>query len=315
MPKVKLITWTQDPIETIYTIWQSGKTLEPVMSIKDVKAICKTNKEFKAEVLRTFKAIIHSKIPIAENLNFTFVLSDVSIALREQLVRHRIGTKLDDKIGVDMIPNLADSTFWAQSMRLLPMDKFFSDNAYYYPEGLKDKVVTDECGMKYPAGLYYEKILKQIQTAYSNLIKAGVGFEDARMLLPLATTHRIVWTLNLSSLMHVIGKRSCWISQATLWNPIIEGMIEEICNKVSNEFRELATPPCIKNDKFQGCIYTEINKERCENKDDNPPCSLYVRQNKAKWLSDSIRKSEKANELIKKYTKLWNRNSCTGEKL
>jgi hypothetical protein len=62
-----------------------------------------------------FKAVIAQKIPVGEHVDFVFMLENVSVSWREQAVRHRIGAKVvDERIGIDIIPELAESSFWSQ---------------------------------------------------------------------------------------------------------------------------------------------------------------------------------------------------------
>jgi thymidylate synthase ThyX len=114
-PKVTLLTWTKDPLETVYAVWEQSKGEAPLMSIEDVKRNIP-----KADVEKLFRAVIAQKIPIGEHISFIFILENISISWREQAVRHRIGTLASpERVGADMVhmeklPDLADSSWWSQ---------------------------------------------------------------------------------------------------------------------------------------------------------------------------------------------------------
>jgi hypothetical protein len=114
------------------------------------------------------------------------------------------------------------------------------------------------------------------QAAYNDLVIDGVPREDARNVIPLGAGHRIVWKLNLGTLMHVVGHRGCWILQLGFWGPIIKGMIEALATEIHPSFRDLISPPCMKGDKFTGCNYVLDNEKRLFGEDPLPPCSLWI---------------------------------------
>jgi len=305
--KATLIAWTQRPVETIYSIWESScstatsNVLDPAV----LETVAASRSSLREDMEALFIRVIDSGIPVAENLSFTFLLDDVSVAFREQLVRHRIGVKVGELLGVDLVPGLTDSTWWAQSMRVLDMSQF----EYEVPKTIAADL---------PVRRIYEQTMKAIRLGYQSMINAGVPAEDARMLLPLATTHRISWTLNLAALKHVIGKRGCWILQAGFWEPFIEGAVEELCEKVHPAFRRLIEPPCIKEGEFRECLFELDNKQRLAGKDPLPPCSLYLGKVTGLDAPDETeleRKWPRFLPMVRQYSRLWNRNAYTGEAL
>ena len=316
-PKVTLISWTQRPIETLNAIWASSRSNDPVPLNN-----CDPD---------LFQKVIDSKIPVAEMIDFIFLLQDVSIAFREQMVRHRIGVKVDPRIGVDIVPDLADSVWWSQSMRILDMSKFAEDGHYEIPKSVR---VAGPLAVE-----FYASAMMECQITYRMLADFGVPLEDARMVIPLAATHRIAWKLNLSALMHIVGKRGCWILQLGFWEPIIRGMIEELTTRVHPLFRELVRPPCLDcKSCFQGCLFRLDNERRIEGEDEIPPCPLFLywhhqdaldassvpildRPSKDRWgfhttfgwQSSNLVKSFRMEAMRKAYAELWRRNVDTGE--
>src|SRR5688572_21105392 len=129
-PKVTLIDFPRYPIETIYSIWQASKSLDPLMEPLEIRNKAANDPEFNKDVMNKFFTIIRSKIPVLENLNFTFILENVSISFREQMVRHRIGIKVGDMVGVDIVPDLHMSSWWSQTMRVMDVGNFAEEKRY-----------------------------------------------------------------------------------------------------------------------------------------------------------------------------------------
>ncbi len=301
--QVKLISWTRDPLETIYLLWQASRTQEEI-SMQHLKFNLLKSPTLRDNVIEIFRKVLQSAIPVSENISFTFLLENVSIAFREQMVRHRVGVKVGDRIGVDIVPDIHDSTWWSQSMRVLDMRDFAERGAYEIPESI-DKHLSGKDT--------FIRAMHYIATAYQILIDSEIPAEDARMVLPLATQHRISWTLNLSTLKHIISKRSCWILQLGLWEPIITGMIEELCRKVDPIFRVLATPPCMSGDNYTGCKFVLDNSNRILGIDPLPPCSIYC--HKETNGIPGLHEREDFLLMVDKYKRFWRRDAHTGKML
>jgi flavin-dependent thymidylate synthase len=264
--------------------------------------------------------------PIIEHVSFTFVLTGIPIAMREQMVRHRVGSKFGDNFSADIAPELGSSSFWIQSMRVLNMGHFATDEQYHVPESIA-RLAPDD----------YAIAMEVIEDAYNDMIKEGVPEEDARCILPLGTTQTVVWTLNLMALKHIIGKRTCWVPQVGFWGPLIKDMVTELVNKVDSSFACLLNPPCINTaDQFTGCIYKDEMADRIVGKLPLPPCSLYMwnhpeeaaqhgRTPGARWkarvgnglggLQASAQDARVYHNLETKFRDFWKRNPLTGAKL
>ena len=277
-----------------------------------------TGQPTREEVEELFRAVIAQHIPIGEHVHFVFMLENVSVSWREQAVRHRIGTKISpERLGADIIPDLADSSWWSQSMRIQNMGEFASNGAYRLPESIKNHEDKEAADM-------YHHTMRAIERTYNTLVANGVPMEDARELIPLGAHHRISWDLNIGSLQHIVGKRGCWILQLGIWGPVIMGMIEELATKVHPIFRELVCPPCIKGESFHECIYMEECRRRLTGDDLLPPCPLHLFQHELKIhpidMDAAIDAANKAEipmklEMIARaemYRKFWGRNPYTG---
>lgn len=338
-PKVTLLNWTPMPMETVYALWDQSKTEGPIRSPAWVKENIDP-----AEVEKLFRAVIAQRIPIGESIDFIFILEGVSISWREQAVRHRIGTKPSmERLGADIvhiehIPDLADSVWWSQSMRIQNMGKFADNGAYRVPDTIHGKNVIFG-GERTNATDLYHSMMLSIQEAYNALVEGGVPMEDARELIPLGAQHRLSWKLNMSALQHIVGKRGCWILQLGIWGPVIMGMIEELAKKIHPIFQETVTPPCLKagSDEFTGCVYHEETRRRYTGDDALPPCPLHLAQHQDPGGPDRVRlkvvsedysipdpetgepielrmKSEML-ERIESYTNFWGRDVYTGERI
>lgn len=261
--------------------------------------------------------ILHESIPVVENLHFVFHLQNIPISLREQLVRHRIGVNIDPRIGVDIIPeplsgmmldapqgslmhmqvvpDLAESTWWSQTSRVIPFDTFYDEGRFIVPEGLKGKNVkicfsqtagdiTIDNVRTVTAEQFYLDHLQKTQEAYRKLMEAGVHIEDCRNLIPVGATHGITWGINLKAMLHIFGKRSSWIAQIGIWGNVMGQMADELCNKVHPMFRMVLMPQCVKKGKYVGCPVSGTNAERVSGIDGMPPCPLWVRYENEKAL-------------------------------
>lgn len=122
----------------------------------------------------------HSTI---EHISFTFALSGVSRSLSHQLVRHRIGVAFDQ-----------------QSQRYV---KFKDPQLVVPPTIGEDEARQAE----------FEQVRLMGEETYQNLLDLGAPAEDARFILPNATTTNLVMTVNLRELMHMAGLRLCILAQ------------------------------------------------------------------------------------------------------
>lgn len=258
-PEVKLINWSPNPLYLIWTIWHQSK-------YQNQDECPSYSKDGAIELM---ERLIEMDVPILENVQMIFKINNISVSWREQAVRHRIMVDIDDKIGVDIIPDVTESTWWSQSMRILNMGKFADNMNFRVP----DSILSNN-----DAYLEYCDLMCKIQEFYKKSVAIGIPMEDAREALPLASLHNISWKLNYKIMMHIVGKRSCWILQAGLWMPIISGMIKEIRGNMGNVFGLLGRPPCMKSGTYESCKFVEENTRRINKMDNLPVCPLYYFQ-------------------------------------
>lgn len=338
--KVTLLSATPLPLELVYSLWHASKEETPLMTPQLVKDVVPPE-----EVRELFRRVIQQHIPVGESIDFVFMLEGVSVSLREQLVRHRIGvTPSPERLGTDMsladaralglqdvstVPDLAHSVWWSQSMRIQDMGKFAKNEAYRFPESSENHPNRDQLEIA------YRQTMQNVEDTYNYLVQNGVPMEDARELIPLGATHRISWRLNISALQHIVSKRGCWILQLGIWGPVITGMIRELTEKVDPIFGELVTPPCLKGDDFTGCIYHEENARRYSGEDKLPPCPLHVvhhflerapftEEQRSRYVELGVKVQNQDTDVpmvpemrsrAEDYRKFWNRDPYTGRRL
>lgn len=114
---------------------------------------------------------------ILEHCCFTFSIEGISRACSHQLVRHRI------------------ASYSQQSQRYVRGDKF----GYVIPP----EIDKDENLKK-----MFRSYMNHTMRYYKYLVEKGIKKEDARYILPNATTTNIVVTMNARELLHFIELRS-----------------------------------------------------------------------------------------------------------
>ena len=118
-------------------------------------------------------------LSVFEHVALTFAVAEVSRALLAQITRHR------------------HLSFSVQSQRAVCATKFpgRAINHIDLPHG------NDE------AKALYKKLIKTISKGYEDLVKNGVKYEDARMILPQAACTNMVISMNLRSFIELWEKR------------------------------------------------------------------------------------------------------------
>jgi thymidylate synthase (FAD) len=117
-----------------------------------------------------------------EHITFTFAIEGVSRSLLAQLTRHR------------------HFSYSVQSQRYVRLESESKSGGFDYvvPESVKDNEEADDL---------FLGAMQYAQYYYDELRKAGVPAEDARYVLPNATTCNLVLTGNLRSILEFYSKR------------------------------------------------------------------------------------------------------------
>jgi hypothetical protein len=350
--KITLMAWTQPLIETIYCEWELSRSEGPVPTPQEVRQLIADERmvsrlarqrgvsreqatemfkshefsvefipedpplpmmDYERKVRKVFEDCVQMKVPLAETVGFVFALENISISLREQLVRHRVGHKFGPNFAVGLMPDEPSSSYWSQSMRAYNVGAFAKNKQYLVPtwieEHLNDQInnpgIMMAGGDKCTVETVYRRGMRMAEEHYRWLIEAGCPPEDARNLLPVGINHRLTWSCNLSSLVHLLSKRGCWIAQMDMWEPIVRGIVDELCTKVDPYFRTLIDPPCVSGNEFVGCKFHKENKEYIKGTDPHYPCPLWLHNHEDK-VSEGINEAQYGQET-------WGWNHSLGE--
>ncbi|MBI2954906.1 MAG: FAD-dependent thymidylate synthase [Chloroflexi bacterium] len=133
---------------------------------------------------------------VLEHASFTFAIDGISRACSHQLVRHRL------------------ASYSQQSQRYV---------SYKAPDFVTPPSVADDPELS----RQFEQAVLAAFAQYRGLVEAGVPVEDARYLLPNATTTRLVMTMNARELMHTCSIRLCVRAQWEI-REIFEAIKEEV---------------------------------------------------------------------------------------
>ena len=137
---------------------------------------------------------------VLEHCSFTFAIDGISRACSHQLVRHRV------------------ASYSQQSQRYVDGSKF----SYVIPKSIEEV----------PAGkIVFEEWMVKTMQLYNNMVEMGIKKEDARYLLPNATTTNIVVTMNARELLHFISLRT---------SPRAQWEIRELAKEMLRQVKEVA---------------------------------------------------------------------------
>lgn len=148
---------------------------------------------------------------VAEHPTATVAISGISRACSHQLVRHRL------------------ASYSQQSQRYCGL----GENAFVFPKSIQTNLVVRE---------KYEYALKVLKDTYDFMINENIPAEDARMILPNATTTNIVMTMNFRGWLHFFEERMCKCAQWEIRD--LAYKINSVLNTESNIFRNFYGPKC-----------------------------------------------------------------------
>lgn len=251
LPKVNLITHSQDIVENAISIWFRSRKKESELiemfgtvnpKTKDVREWM--SKQYATDLSELLRMIFNAKLPMLSHFSMTFDYNDTPVAFREQLVRHISGTT---------------DVYWATTSRIQNLSDFKYHTPPSYPEGssIKD---------------YYDETMDIIKERYQGLLDLGSTTEDAKFVMPEARLQRLTGTHDIPYLSHIVSGRSQWIAQ-DIWIPVVASILSEIRENVPNGDL-IANMMAVTIDpyKFQG----EVDEhERMFGTDPLPPNPLY----------------------------------------
>lgn len=138
---------------------------------------------------------------VLEHCTFTFSIEGISRACSHQLIRHRI------------------ASYSQQSQRYV-RGEFFD---YVTPKSITDggTLLLEK----------YDEFMDETMKFYTQMVNSGIPKEDARYILPNATTTNIVVTMNARELLHFIGLR---MDKRAQWE------IRELAKEMLRQVKEVA---------------------------------------------------------------------------
>ena len=173
--KVSLIDITNNPIEKIYKAYRIcySKDSWDNIKIKSEKEMC----DFIVPLM------MEQHTSPLEHVSFSFAIEGVSRACLAQLTRHRT------------------FKFNVQSQRYVDGKNFdFVMPNLDYVKHFSSKIQAKDI---------IEDVFKDLSELYDELITLGVKKEDARAILPQATTCNLIVTMDLNNFRNFLRQRKC----------------------------------------------------------------------------------------------------------
>ena len=158
-----------------------GDTTEhPLQKIGSVAGVCwgANTDDIQKNVNRAISCIESDHGRVLEWVNVEILIEGMSVRCMREVGRHCVGT-----------------SYLQSSTRYVDESNF----KYYTPPSCKKDGVRE----------VYEKGMKQVAEFYRELIELGVPREDAANALPLGMDSKVVWKINLRSLVNFMNKRLC----------------------------------------------------------------------------------------------------------
>lgn len=208
---VRLISISERPVETLLSIWyqtkignedlskfsKDGDGVVDVNVIRDILNHPGDHPDLYDDMMRMLKLIMTTpSMALQRHVSLSWLLKDVPVAFREQLVRHQNGHH-----------------FWVRSSRVDDL----SNSDYYLPIGLDDNQKKELC-----------KFYNKLNETYHDLVhNKGFNPEDAKMIMPESRLHTLAWSCNLQSMKQVLSRRSNWFAQE-FWIEILHKLIPQL---------------------------------------------------------------------------------------
>lgn len=227
--KVEIIAHTPNPDEVIA---QAAKLCYSQVGVDEIKETL--TKESTEKFLNMLMGFSHAS-PL-EHASFTFAVEGVSRTLSHQLVRHRIASysqqsqryvRLDDFEYI--IPPAIENNEEAKKVFISAME---NDKKAY--EEITEILITENAKELIADGLDEKKARKKVEKE---------SIEDARYVFPNACETKVVFTMNVRTLLHFFELRCCNRAQ---WE------IRELATKMLKECKEIS--PILFANAGPGCV-------------------------------------------------------------
>jgi thymidylate synthase (FAD) len=175
-------------VELLSITPDAEKLIETAGRISHLSYDKQTEDSYKEFIKRIIKL---GHFSILEHAYATFKISGISRACSHQLVRHRI------------------CSFTQQSQRYVDESNF----EYIIPDSVRNNLKAYEL---------FTDFVNKAKSLYIELLKLGIKKEDARYVLPNATTTQIIMTANFREWRHIIELRGNINSQWEIRRIMIE---------------------------------------------------------------------------------------------
>ena len=180
--EVELLDHSSDPIRSLYVAYRTAySALTPMQIVRRIEDE-RIGREQMLDFIEKRMETGHTS-PL-EQVWFEFGIAGVSRAFSHQFVRHRMGI-----------------SFEQQSQRYVTFKG--GEFPYTTPESVKRKGLEGEL----------EAEFERVAALYDRMIEAGVPAEDARFVLPNATSTNFKVTVNFLELLHIGDLRLCTRAQ------------------------------------------------------------------------------------------------------
>lgn len=203
--RVELLKHTDEPEKVVAL---AARLCYSKISIKDLEG--SLSPDYAEKLVRKILSLGH--LSVLEHVSFTFGIEGISRAASHQLVRHRI------------------ASYSQQSQRYVDYNNL---------EVVTPHTVNSDSAAKER----FEEVVGRLEDFYRWMIERGIPVEDARYILPNATTTRLIMTMNGRELNHFFTLRGCMRAQ---WE--IRDLAKEMLRKVKN------VAPVIFEGSGPGCV-------------------------------------------------------------
>ena len=211
-PKVHLISWTNEPIKTMFWAFLNMHNKVPD-SLIEINLTKEKEKKFLELMIK------QPHQTVFEYVKTTWLLENVSRAFQQQLTRTR------------------QASYSIQSLRIVNPGDFATDRKYHVPDSSVSRNLQGE----------YHSAMLASQEYYQNLVKSGASTEDARGILPLNIFSPVTMSIDLRALAHMLELRMCLNTQEE-FRKVAAQMKAEIGRKINKYLADnLFMPNCEKD--------------------------------------------------------------------
>ncbi len=205
-PVVNLISRPDNMLKVVYTACRTCYSADTPFNIYE-------STDDEAKMLKLIERVISSgHYSTIEHIQVSFAISNVSRACTHQLVRHR------------------HMSFSQKSQR------------YVKEKGQFDYIIPPTIDKNPELKEKFEQFMTKISEQYQEFVEAGVPAEDARAVLPNATTTSLVTSLNLREMIHLANLRLCSRAQYEI-RTMVKMMCDELV-KVEPWLKPYLVPKC-----------------------------------------------------------------------